>query len=133
MRLPRPGIEKWTLCSTCSTGVPVRFPKGQQTDADSHDHGLRRPCGRALGELRVSGLFPDNGTWNGAFLHDQRGSQIEGSNTLNRKAMFVLGFVIAVAGAVIILTDVVADGWGLAIGIIGVGLIAASRVKPDKT
>ena len=51
----------------------------------------------------------------------------------NRKAMFVLGFVIAVAGAVIILTDVVADGWGLAIGIIGVGLIAASRVKPDKT
>jgi hypothetical protein len=49
------------------------------------------------------------------------------------KTMFILGLVVAAAAATLLLLDVIESGVAAAIGILGIGLIAASGRKKKRS
>lgn len=51
---------------------------------------------------------------------------------MSKRVRSIVGFAITVLAAVLMLTEVLSVGWGAALGMIGVGLIAAAAGSADR-
>lgn len=49
---------------------------------------------------------------------------------MNPKALVMLGLLICVLAAGLMVADVIGVGWGSALGMVGVGLLASAGVRP---